>query len=297
MLARAMIEFQEARFLESVKTFVEAETYFDQALVGSWWETGTIRWIRGTALLHAGELAQISNFANEEFRLAKNRGDLFASTNMQAYLLPYLEIAQGNLEIAHDYIVKARQKWNHSGFHYQHLQSKVIEIFLHLMQGRRLQAFELVETMWPEMNQALVLHNKLVRVMMLDMRATCALAASEDDPSYITRAAKHGRALLREKDAWSSAFAHRILGGVSRRQGALDAARQHWEIAVREFENHSMKLHTAATQLALAEITPRQQQEQLQSLAIKTFEAENVTDWRRFSTCLTWRDLSPGHTR
>src|SRR5262245_54707406 len=119
-LSQGLLEFQRARFPQCTATLTDAEQQLLDHCTGVWWELAALRWIRGTALWHSGELVQLADFSTRHFREASERGDLFTMTNMQASLLPYLRLARGAADEAQELVNQSRKNWNHSGFDYKH---------------------------------------------------------------------------------------------------------------------------------------------------------------------------------
>ncbi len=291
LLAKGLIEFQQAKLLQAAASLRLAEEHFREASVGGWWELATIRWIYGTSLLHAGKLNELSTVALHDYRDAQERGDLYALTNMQAFLVPFLELTKGHVATAQEYTSTARSNWDHAGFHYQHLQSVYMECLVCLYCGQARQAYEKLESIWPGLKAALVLHNKFVRVMMLDTRATSTLAAAHAQPKrgdLTRRAQAHARSLCRERDPWSRAFANRIAGGVALLRGDMLAAEKYWRQAIDGFQAFDMKLHAASVRLALARILDDSQAQLLRSQATAEMLDEGVVDADAFGRCLTW---------
>ncbi|TWT97408.1 Serine/threonine-protein kinase PrkC [Neorhodopirellula pilleata] len=291
LMVKGLIEFQEAKFTKSVASLQVAEDHFRTQSIGGWWERSTIRWIQGTCLLHAGDMDQVQAAMKRDFLDARERGDLYALTNMQAFLIPFLDLSKGDLDHAHESIRLARASWNHSGFHYQHLQSSFIECLIALYNGEGEKALATLETFWPNMKSALVLHNKFVRVMMVDTRATCTLAAADQSPqrqALLRTAEALAKSLRREGDAWSNVFANRILGGVAKAQGDNSNAIKYWKDAKKGFEEFEMKLHVGSVGMALATVLPTGEADTARREAEQTFAACGVAATHSFGNCLTW---------
>lgn len=291
LMVQGLIEFQEAKFTKSVASLQVAENHFRAQSIGGWWERSTIRWIQGTCLLHAGHMDQVQAAIKRDFLDAQERDDLFALTNMQAFLIPFLALVKGELDQASESIRLARASWDHAGFHYQHLQSSFIECLIGLYNGEGEKALATLEQFWPNMKRAMVLRNKFVRVMMVDTRATCTLAAADQSPqrqALLRKAEALAKSLRREGDAWSNAFANRIFGGVAKAHGDNAKALQLWKDAKKGFEDFEMKLHVGSLGMALATVLPPGEVDKARQEAEQTFGSCGVAATHSFGNCLTW---------
>jgi hypothetical protein len=291
-LSQGLLEFQRARFPQCTATLTDAEQQLLDHCTGVWWELAALRWIRGTALWHSGELVRLADFSTRHFREASERGDLFTMTNMQASLLPYLRLARGAADEAQELVNQSRQNWNHSGFHYQHLQSMFLQAQIHLFRGEGWAAWECVASAWPAMKRALVLHNQIVRVMMLDFRATCALAAAaarRDQRERMQRlAARDAQALAHDRDDWSWTFACRIRGGLALAQSQPRVALAHFQAAAAGFDRRHMKIHAASVRFLLGGLEGCSDGPALRQAAEQVLRAEGVTIPDRFCAMHTW---------
>jgi hypothetical protein len=98
-----------------------------------------------------------------------------------------------------------------------------------------------------------------LRIMMVDLRARCVLAAAESaaDPGpLVRRASRYARRLDREATPMSKPFAAALHAGIAARRGRADQSIHHLQRALRHYETFDDQLRTAAMHHLLGRYLP-----------------------------------------
>jgi eukaryotic-like serine/threonine-protein kinase len=279
------------QFVEAIPQFDQAEALFLQHSTGAWWELQTSRWMRTTCRWHLGRLKEQRADTLLYSAEARKRGDDFTLSNMLGAMHPYLSLALDRVDEAGAARAEAAQRWNHSGFHYQHLGLQWSQLQIHLYEGRGTAAHELFEKSWATVRQSLVLTSQLVRSMYYDFRAVCAVAAASESkqPNPCLRLAERLAAKIRRDNfAVADAFADRVCGLVAQQRQQWAAAAQSYRRSAAGFRDAGMKIHAASVDFALARMLGGDAGRTLEAAATEQLRSEDVGSPEQFVRIHTW---------
>jgi hypothetical protein len=133
---------------------------------------------------------------------------------------------------------------------------------------------------WPPLERSFLLHNQLIRGVMLHLRAGSALAAAGADPSradLVRQAERDARRLLGEGAPWLEALGEGLLGGVAEARGDIAKAGDRYAAATTAFERADMPLYAAASSARHGRILGGARGERLVASAKERVAAQGAT--------------------
>jgi len=218
------------------------------------WELAICDAYRLPALAYLGDLPQVAELVPLALRAARERGDLFAASNLRMG-------QQSMVLLASDRPIDAIRETSEgiAAFstktyllpHYHHLFARVQA---ELYRGHTTEAWRCVEADWPGLTQARLLLAQFVRVEIRHLRARAALALAESgssstgpSPRELRRAALAEAAKIeRDQVAPAKPFAAAIRAGAAAHEDR-EAAVRHLERARAGFRDAGMQLYAHAT--------------------------------------------------
>src|SRR5581483_441122 len=135
-------------------------------------------------------------------RSARERGDLFASTNFRTAMHPYW-LFRDDAERAKTESTAAIKKWSNRGFHAQHYYDMLAQLNSRLYLGEVEEAVSALGLQWPELEASQQLRVQIIRVQMWDARARACLGLARIRPEGFAERT----ALLAEARGWAQKLA------------------------------------------------------------------------------------------
>jgi tetratricopeptide (TPR) repeat protein len=234
-LTAGLIALNQTRFVEAAAHCEEAEEILRNRCTGVWWEVATARTVQTWSLFHRGHCDELRRKTVAYIGEARDRGDLFTVTNLGAVALPHISLLADDPDTATREVDEAIAEWGVEGFHLQHVEAMFSHAHIHLYRGDGAEALRGVDQLWPRLRRALQLQTQLVRIMMVDLRARCVIAAaraSHDPRALLRRAERYARRLDREDTAMSRPFAAMLHAGVAGLRGDTASAAGHLRSAL-----------------------------------------------------------------
>ncbi|HVS64324.1 MAG TPA: AAA family ATPase [Thermoanaerobaculia bacterium] len=145
-------------------------------------------------------------------------------------------------------------RWSQRGFHRQHSNALRAQVHIDLYQGDARSAWERVVSVWSDLRGSLLLGIQVLRVEMLYLRATSALAvcAGEGIQHRLRRDAESvARRLRREDAAWIRPFGLLVESGLASLAGDRTTAASRLGAAISGFEASNTHLWETAARLRL----------------------------------------------
>jgi hypothetical protein len=217
---------------------------------------------------------------------ARERGDLYAQTNLSTYIMALDRLGSGDPEGARVELQEAMSCWSQHGFHVQHHNAILGQTLIDLYSGNGATAWDRICHSLPAYKRSFLFRVQQVRIDILQSRARSALAAASADERVqraMLRAARHdANRLGREKATWATALAEMIRGIVAWEQGNIIRAEAELRAAVTGFEATHMELFAAATRFRLGQLLDDSRKEELLQQAISTLESQRIQDPSRF---------------
>ena len=253
---------------------------------GSTWAKTTIRRFWLGALMYLGELAELRRRLAEFLEDARDRGNLYALTDMRARLnLAWLiadEPAEGRRQLA-----DAMRSWTTDGYHVQHFNALLSEVQADLYEGRPGAAVPRIEAVWPALTRSLLMRIQLVRTEAHQLRARAALAtlaatlASSGTPpgrDDIRAIEREIAALAAEKMPWIDPLADLLRAGLLRVRGRPGAAIAPLRAAIAALRAQDMSLHAAVAERQLGLLVGGDEGTRLRAGAESWMAAQTVRD-------------------
>ncbi len=234
----------------------QAETIFREQCVGVTWELDTTRNFALWSLNFMGQVAELSRRWHEQVRDARQRGDLFALTNLRTFNMSTVRLAADDPEEARRDVDEAISRWSQEGYHIQHHNALLAHVPIALYTGQAAAAWERVTQNAPAFRRSLLGRVQAMRVEMLQMRAYSALAASavaSDPRCLLKQAGRVARRLRREGLPWPTALERYIRAVLALRGGDAAGGLRFLAEAVAGFERADMGLYATATRRRLGE--------------------------------------------
>jgi tetratricopeptide (TPR) repeat protein len=256
-LASGIAAYMEGRWQDARELTLQAETVFRERCTGVAWELDTAHSFFLWSLTFLGEVAELSRRLPLLIKEARERGDLYAATNLVNFVGHLTWLAADDPEGARHDMHEAMRQWSQEGFHVQHLTGLMGQVQTALYQGDRSAAWDLITGQWPALKASLFLRVQTVRIFMINLRARSALQAAVGaaQPRPFHRAAlADARRLERERTLWSQPLAAALRAGVAAASGDRWGAAALLAAAEKGFTTVDMKLFAAAARRRRGEL-------------------------------------------
>jgi serine/threonine protein kinase len=226
-LAAGITAYMEGRWHSGLELSDRAEAIFRERCTGVAWELDTAHSFSLWSLFFLGEVAEITHRLPALLQEARERGDLYAATNLGTFVGHVTWLAADDPEGAQRDLGAVMECWSRQGFHVQHLTGLMGQLQIDLYRGAGTAAWERITGAWPALARSLFLRVQVVRIFMWHLRARSALAAAGQAPrpEPLWRAAvADARRIERERMSWAEPLAQLIRAGVAARRGDRAAA-------------------------------------------------------------------------
>src|SRR5262249_27147804 len=149
---------------------------FRDSCTGALWERGTAHRFALWPLMFMGDVVEINRRLPRLLKEACERDDLYEETNLSLAIRTFVRLAADEPQRARDELAQVMKKWSQQGFHVQHMNRLFDETQIDLYAGEAERAWHRLTDAWPDLERSHLLHVQQVRILMLDLRARCALA-------------------------------------------------------------------------------------------------------------------------
>ncbi len=234
----------------------EAERILRDSCIGALWERGTAHRFALWPIMLMGDVVEINHRLPRLIQEARQRDDLYEETNLCLVIRTFVRLAADEPQRARSELAQVMEKWSHQGFHVQHMNRLFDEVQIDLYEGDAERAWHLLTEAWPTLQRSYLLHVQQVRILMLDLRARCALARSggKDSLSWLRLAQRDVRALRCEKVPWANALAELRETAIAFGRGELSRATETLKAAIAGFAATDMHLHAAVARHRLGQM-------------------------------------------
>jgi len=230
-MAWAAICYTSGRWPESLAEAEQAEKIFDGERRTAWWELAasrnTVLWCH-QMLGHSALLAERSDAWFED---ARGRGDRFSLSTIGVFAEPLRRMGEDRPEEALAILEESLALCPPPLLNQRSLAA-IGRGYIQMYLGNGLQAYEAIESHWPELRRSYMLRNDIMRITALEIRMRGALLAMIQTPTperFVASAERDMRLLEKE----SLAYVPPIL---AKGRACLAAFRGDRETAVRELE-------------------------------------------------------------
>jgi eukaryotic-like serine/threonine-protein kinase len=235
-----------------------AATLYRERCRGVAWELAICDAYRFPALAYLGDLPRLAELVPMALQDARERGDLFAASNLRMGQQSMLLLARDRPDEAIDDAARAISSFSSNTYllpHYHHLFARVQG---ELYRGDACEAWRRVEEDWPGLVGSKLLMAQFMRVEIRHLRARSALALAarasrhrnRSEAAPLTRAAlAEAQTIERDRIAPAMPFAAAIRAGAAGER--RDEAVAHLERARSGFQAAGMMLYAHATSARL----------------------------------------------
>lgn len=236
-LAAGLTNFFSGQWRPAKEMFEQAEKILSNNCKGVTWELNVSRLYTLVSLIYMGEMAEIERRLPGILKEAQERGDLWATTNLQILVSYLMYLVKDKITDAKREATRAIELWSHQGVHNQHWHNLLAlgEIALYSEDG--LDAWKLTEERYPSLQRSLTLRPQVSYISAMRLRARCALAATNKESrirqrKYLLKSAEQdAQRIEHENMPWGNALAHLIHAGVAASSKQTDNAIHHLVLA------------------------------------------------------------------
>jgi serine/threonine protein kinase len=262
-----------------------AERILLERCTGVLWELTQARRFALSALTFMGNLAELSKRSPKLLTEARERGQLYAETDLRSRLMTFMWLAQGQPELAEQNAEEALQRWSQQGFHLQHYNRVLALAQCSMYRGDARAALTRLDETWPLLENSMLMRIQALRVEIWHARGRAMLAALRKGRSAadVQRIAHR---IAGERMAWTRPLAAILMAGVHRHRGQLDAARFDLERAAAGFDAVDMQLYAAVARMRLGALIGGDQGVEVRAKAQRFFDAQGIVDPDAFTRLL-----------
>lgn len=250
-LAAGLGDFFSGRWKGARELFETTETILSERCQGVAWELNMSRFYTLISLIYMGEMAEAAHRLPAILNDARERGDVWATTNLQTLVSYLMFLVAGDVTSAQREAAEAIERWSHQGVHNQHWHNLLAqaEIALYRQDGQG--AWKLITERYPSLQRSLTLRPQVSLISAMRLRARCALAAASKEPAISHRnqllqsAEKDAQSIERENMPWGNALARLIYAGVAATRGHAGKAVTFLAMAETECLAADMRLFAA----------------------------------------------------
>ena len=272
----------------------EAERILRDSCIGALWELGTAHRFALWPLMFMGDVVEMNRRLPRLLQEARQRDDLYEETNLCLAIRTFVRLAADEPQRARGELAQVMEKWSQQGFHVQHMNRLFDDVQIDLYEGDAERAWHRLAEAWPTLKRSYLLHVQQVRILMLDLRARCALAraSGKDSVSRLRLAERDVRALRREKADWADQLARLREVALAFRRGDSARATEILKATIAGFSTTDMHLHSAVARLRLGQMLGNSQGQELVRQAEEWMNEQTIRNRARMMDLLApgWRE-------
>ncbi len=182
-----------------------AEGLLRERCTGVAWEITNARLFGSLACLFTADFVSLRQRMGAALREARERGDIYAQTNLTTAVGYMVDVADGNPELALERVNEAMAAWSQQGFYIQHFLAMLARGQIMLSTGRAAEAVKEIDDAWPRMESSHLLRAETVKLYSRWLRARAYSALAKQDAS------QQGRLAIALQDAKQMAKEHNVL--------------------------------------------------------------------------------------
>jgi hypothetical protein len=245
-LAKGFVPYLQGHFRVSAEWCDKASEIFRTQCTGVAWETDTAHTFALWSLICTGEFRELTRRWEVLTKEARERGDRFALTNLNTYIMATVQLAADRPDTARAFLAQARGPWFDQGFHVQHHNIVLAQTLIDLYEGKPAESLRFLEEQWPRYEASLLIRLQQVRIDVLSLRGRYRLA------SGVNGVMSDVRALERERAPWATALAMLLRAGAA----SGDERTRLLRVAAEQLDGVAMRMHAAAARRLLGEVEP-----------------------------------------
>jgi hypothetical protein len=287
-LARGIAAALEGNWRNGQRLCDEAEHMLRECRTGALWELGTAHRFALWPLMFMGNVVEISRRLPRLLKEARERDDLYEETNLSLTIRTFVRLAADEPGRARAELAHVMEKWSQRGFHVQHMNRLFDETQIDLYLGDSESAWRRLADSWPALKQTHLMRVQQIRIIMLHLRARCAVARAggKDADSWLRIAERDARCLRREKLLWADALAQLIESAVAFRRGDAHQSRQILTTAAASLTAADMHLHAAVARRRLGQLLEGTQGQELMRQGEEAMNGQKIRNLDRMTALL-----------
>jgi serine/threonine protein kinase len=287
-LARGIAAALEGDWRNGQRLCDDAEHVLRDSCTGALWELGTAHRFALWPMMFMGEVVEINHRLPRLLKEARERDDLYEETNLSLTIRTFVRLAADEPERARAELAQVMEKWSQRGFHVQHMNRLFDETQIDLYQDDAETAWRRLADSWPALKQTHLMRVQQIRIIMLHLRARCAVARAggKDADSWLRIAERDARSLRREKLLWADALAQLIEAAIAFRRGDAHQSRQILTTAAANLTATDMHLHAAVARRRLGQLLGEAQGQELVRQGEEWMNSQKVRNLDRMTALL-----------
>jgi serine/threonine protein kinase len=288
-LAKGIAAYLEGLWPQALASCSQAESILRDRCTGVAWELDTAQTFALWSLTYMGEVVELSRRQALLLREAQERGDLFAETNFSTYIMAIVRLGADDPEGADRGLSRVVSQWSRQGFHVQHHNALLARALIDLYTGDGQAAWNHIAEQWRAYTRSLLLRVQQVRINVLELRGTSAVAAamSAADPgSYLRAAERDAGRLQRERMPWSDALACLIRAGAATVRADRSRATALLAEAATRLDAVAMRIYAEAARRRLGELLGGEDGHALIAQANSWMAGQKIQDPARMAAML-----------
>jgi hypothetical protein len=258
-LMHGLISFLEGRWRDCWRHCDRAEVVLRERCTDVTWELSQSRMFAFWSLLHLGDLVEAQRRHKVMARESVERGDRQSEVNVTVGFASILWLVRDDAAAGRRAAGEAMSRWSHAGFQVQHCFDHYAASQADLYSDDAASAYRRMLTAWPMLEDSQLLRVQLIRVWMLLMRASSAIAlASSKTPGpetkrLLAQATRDMRGIAGEGMAWSTAIARTLQALIAAANGQAREAAEIMADAATQLDKLEMRLLAAAARRRIGE--------------------------------------------
>ncbi len=256
-LASGISAYSSGRLQESKTECDSAEDILRERCTGVAWEITNARMFGSLASLFLGDFAGLRQRMGIALREARERGDIYAQTNLTTASGYMLDVADGHTELARERVEEAMASWSQTGFYVQHFLGMMARGQILLSSGQPADAVKVIDEAWPKLEASQLLKAYNVALFSRWLRGRAYAALAKQDPTQVGRlavAAQDAKKMAKIQSLLADGLSKSVLAGVSYARGDDAETLKHATAAGESLEAQEMWTGGMAGKWAVAKI-------------------------------------------
>jgi hypothetical protein len=287
-LSRGIAAALEGDWRNGLRLCDEAEHILRDSCTGALWELGTAHRFALWPLMFMGEVVEINRRLPRLLKEARERDDLYEETNLILSVRTLVRLAADEPRRARTDLARVMERWSQQGFHVQHMNRLFDDGQIDLYVGDAEGCWRRLMESWPALEGTHLMRVQQIRIVMLHLRARCAvtLAAGKDSATWLSTAEGDAHALHREKLLWPEALALLIDAAIAFRRGDSRRSGEILTTAAAAFEKAQMRLHAAVARRRLGQLLGGAQGQEFVRQAEEWMSGQKIRNLDRMTAML-----------
>jgi eukaryotic-like serine/threonine-protein kinase len=249
LVARGIAAYFEGNWADGLARCDQGEALLREQCAGAAWECATARSFALWSLYFLGNTAELIKRQPDLLSEARQRNDLLAEASLTNLSGTLMWLARNRPQEARERLLTAMRPWEDLGFRVQHFTSLASHAQIDLYGGDYRTALRRLASEWRRLKRSLLLQIEAIRIFMVHLRGSCAVAAAragEETGRNLRLARRCSHQLRREQADWGVALGRLIGAALADLEGNRQDAIALVGIAASHLEDAGMKLYAAA---------------------------------------------------